>query len=121
MEKIYTHNLKIILVDESGKIILEDGFLEEIKDKLCKINKESEVWDGKEIDIIMKWERKELNNIERELMGDLYINSAYDIDSIIVNHTKGVIGKINNRSNYGIKFYISRVIGDKKICRDSYL
>mgnify|MGYP000954005273 CR=1 FL=1 len=49
--EVYTHNLKIILVDESGKIILEDGFLEEIKDKLCKINKESEVWDGKEIDI----------------------------------------------------------------------
>jgi hypothetical protein len=53
-------------------------------------------------------------------MGDLYSNPAYNFDSIIVNHATQIISKINNTSNYNIKFYISRVIGDPIVCRNSY-
>ena len=31
-----------------------------------------------------------------------------------------IISKINNTSNYNIKFYISRVIGDPTTCKNSY-
>ena len=33
----YTHNLKIILLDDSGNIILDGEFLDEIKSALCQI------------------------------------------------------------------------------------
>lgn len=116
----YTHNLKIILVDNDNNIILDNDFLDEIKRVLCQLNTAKTKWNGKNIDITIKWNRKELNNIEKQFVGDLYSNPAYDSDSIIVNHTRQIISTINNTSNYDIKFYISRIIGDKTICRDSY-
>ena len=116
----YTHNLKIILVDSSGNIILDNVFLDEIKNILCQLNTKKVQWNNKKIDIIIEWHRKELNNIEKHFMGDLFSNPIYDFDSIIVNHTKEIISSINNKSNYNIRFYISRLSGDKTICIDSY-
>ena len=116
----YTHNLKIILVDCSGNIISDNDFLDEIKNTLCQTNTTKVKWNDKNIDTTIQWRRKELNNIEKQFMGDLFSNSAYNFDSIILNHTSQIISKINNTTNYNIKFYISRVIGDPTICRDSY-
>lgn len=116
----YTHNLKIILVDCSGNIISDNEFLDEIKNTLCQTNTTKVKWNGKNTDTTIKWQRRELNNIEKQFMGDLFSNPIYNFDSIILNHTTQMISKINNTSNYNIKFYISRVIGDPTICRDSY-
>jgi hypothetical protein len=116
----YTHNLKIILVDSNGNIILDNDFLDEIKDTLCKLNTTKVQWHNKNTDITISWHRKELNNIEKQLMGDLYSNPMYNSDSIIVNHTTQIISNINNKSNYNIRFYISRLIGDRSIIKDSY-
>jgi len=118
--EVYTHNLKIILVDSNGNIISDNDFLDEIKNTLCQANTTKVKWNGKNIDTTIQWRRKELNNIEKQFMGDLFSNSAYNFDSIILNHTSQIISKINNTTNYNIKFYISRVIGDPTICRDSY-
>lgn len=116
----YTHNLKIILVDTNGNIVSDDDFLDEIKNTLCQLNTKKIKWNSKKLVVTVEWHRKELSNIEKQFMGDLYSNPAYDSDSIIVNHAKQIISNINNTSNYNIKFYISRLIGDKTICRDSY-
>ena len=118
--EVYTHNLKIILVDSTGNIILDNDFLDEIKNTLCQLNTTKVMWNNQNVNISIKWERKELNNIEKQFMGDLYSNPPYNLDSIIVNHTNQIISSINNKSNYNIKFYISRLIGDKTICKDSY-
>ena len=115
----YTHNLKIILVDTDGNIVSDNDFLDEIKNTLCQLNTKKVQWNSKNLDVTIKWHKKELNNIEKQFMGDLYLNPAYDSDIIIVNHTKQIISNINNTSNYNIKFYISRLIGDKTICKDS--
>ena len=116
----YTHNLKIILIDSNGNIVSDNDFLDQIKNTLCLLNTKNLKWNNKNTDITIKWDRKELNNIEKQFMGDLYSNPMYSVDSIIVNHTNQIISNINNTSNYNIKFYISRVIGDKTICKDSY-
>ena len=108
--EVYTHNLKIILVDSSGNIILDNDFLDKIKNTLCQINTTKMQWYNKNIDITIKWHRKELNNIEKQFIGDLYSNSIYNFDSIILNNTNQIILEINNTSNYNIKFYISRII-----------
>jgi hypothetical protein len=118
--EVYTHNLKIILVDTNGNIVSDNDFLEEIKNTLCQLNTKKIQWNSKNIDVTIQWHRKELNNIEKQFMGDLYSSPIYNFDSIIVNHTKQIISNVNNKSNYNIKFYISKLIGDKTICRDSY-
>ena len=118
--EVYTHNLKIILVDSTGNIILDNDFLDEIKTILCQTNTTKIEWNGKNMDITIKWHKKELTNIEKQFRGDLYSNPAYNFDSLILNHTNQVILKIKNTSNYDIKFYISRLIGDPTTCRDSY-
>ena len=115
----YTHNLKIILVDCSGNVVLDNDFLDEIKHTLCQSNTKKVQWNGKKMDIIIQWHRKELNNIQKQFMGDLFTNPMYEFDSIIVNHTNQLISSINNKYNYDIHFYISRVVGDKTICKDS--
>ena len=116
----YTHNLKIILFDSTGNIVIDNDFLDKIKNALCKVNTRKMQWYNRNMDITIIWQRKELTNIEKQFVGDLYSNPAYDIDSIIVNHTKQIISTINNESNYDINFYISRIIGNKTICRNSY-
>jgi hypothetical protein len=100
--------------------VLENEFLEEIKNKLCELNTKKIEWNGEKIDVKIKCDRKELNNIEKQLMGDLYSNPAYNFDSIIVTHTTQIITSKNKKSNYNIKFYISKLIGDKTICKNSY-
>ena len=115
-----THNLKIILVDSSGNIVVDHDFLEEIKTALCQLNTKKIKWNGKIIDITIKWRRKELTNIEKQFMGDLYSCPVYNFDSIILNHTTQIISNIHNTTKYTIRFYISRLIGDTTICRDSY-
>lgn len=113
----YTHNLKIIMVDSDGNIVLDNEILDEIKNALCQTNTKQIQWNGKKIDIILQWRRKELNKIQQQFMGDLFTNPMYDSDSVIVNHVSQVISIAKH--NYDIKFYISRVIGDKTICKDS--
>ena len=115
----YTHNLKIILIDNDN-IVLDNDLLNEIKNKLCQLNITTVKWNNKNISVSIQWHRKELNNIDKHFMGDLFVNSIYDFDSILINHTKQIISSINNNSNYTVKFYIFRLIGDKTICSDSY-
>jgi hypothetical protein len=115
----YTHNLKIIMVDSDENIVLDNEILDEIKNALCQSNTKQIQWNGKKIDIILQWHRKELNKIQQQFMGDLFANPMYDSDSIIVNHASQVISSVKHKHNCDIKFYISRVIGDKTICKDS--
>ena len=115
----YSHNLKIILVDACGNIILDGDFLDEIKNALSLTNTIKTHWNGKKIDITIKWCRRQLNGIETHFMGDLFSNPAYEIDSIIVNHVAQIISNINNTSNCIVKFHISRLVGDRTICKNT--
>jgi hypothetical protein len=116
----YIHNLKIILVDSDENIILDHDFLDEIKHVLCQSNTKYVEWNNKYIPVIIKWDKKELNKIDKHVMGDLFTHSIYDDDSIIVNHTTQVISSIKNPTKHKIKIYISRLIGEKTICPGSY-
>jgi hypothetical protein len=82
-------------------------------------------WNGKPKNIIIKWEQKELSKVNKLFMGDLFASPIYDFDSIIFNHTNDIITQIyinsnsSSNSKYKIKFYISRIICDKKIDKNS--
>jgi len=112
----YTHNLKIILVDNNS--IIEDKFiLNEIKNILSKNNTHKIEWNGQLLDITIKWDKKELNEINQTLMGDLFSLPIYQFDSIILHHTQQTIDNINCK--YNIRFYISRILYDKIIDKNS--
>ena len=113
----YTHNLKILLLDNNNTIIEDDVFLDEIKNILCQNNTNLIEFNGELLNIMIKWDKKELNITDKYFMGDLFSNPIYDFDSLILNHTQQIISKINCK--YTIKFYISRIIRDKKICKDT--
>jgi hypothetical protein len=121
----YTHNLKILLLDNEDNIVDDDIFLNEIKNKLCENNSIMLDWNGKPKNITIKWEQKELSEVCKLFMGDLFAYPIYEFDSIIFNHTNDIITQIyiNNNSSsnskYKIKFYISRIICDKKNNKNS--
>ena len=112
----YTHNLKIILLDNNN-IIEDKDTLNEIKNVLSKNNTHIIKWNGHLQNFTIKWDKKELNDINQILMGDLFSYPIYDSDTIILDHTQETISKINCK--YTIKFYISRIIHDKRINKDS--
>jgi hypothetical protein len=117
----YTHNLKILLLDNEDNIVDDVDFLNEIKNRLCENNSIMLDWNGKQKNITIKWEQKELSKISKLFMGDLFASPIYEFDSIIFNHTNNIITQIhiNSSSKYKIKFYISRIICDKKIDKNS--
>lgn len=112
----YTHNLKIILLDNDN--IIEDiDTLNEIKSILSKNNTHEINWNGKFKYFTIKWDKHELSKINQTLMGDLFSNPIYELDRIILQHTQTTISKINCK--YTVKFYISRIIYDKIIDKNS--
>lgn len=114
----YSHNLKIILIDNNNNNIIEDNdVINEIKNILSKNHTHKIEWNGRVLDITIKWDKMELNKINQSLMGDLFSYPIYEFDSIILYHTKETISKI--KCKYIVKFYISRIIHDKKINKES--
>ena len=112
----YTHNLKIILLDNN--IIIEDkSILDKIGNILSKNNTHKIEWNGQLLDITIKWDKKELSEIDQTLMGDLFSNPIYQFDRIILNHTQKTISHIDCK--YIIKFYISKILCDTVINEDT--
>ena len=112
----YTHNLKIILLDNNS-IIEDKEILNEIKSILSKNNTHKIKWNGQLQNFTIKWDKIELSEINQTLMGDLFSNPIYDFDSTILRHTQETISKINCK--YIIKFYISRILCDKIIDKNA--
>lgn len=113
----YTHNLKIILLDNNNNIIEDNDILKEIKNILSKNNTHKIEWNRQLLDITIKWDNIILSKINQLLMGDLFSHPIYEFDSIILYHTQETISKINCK--YIIKFYIFRIIHDKVINKDT--
>ena len=113
----YTHNLKIVLLDNNTNIIEDIEILNEIKNILSQNNTHPLKWNGTRQQFTIKWDKCVLSEINQILMGDLFACPIYEFDSIILHHTQETISKINCK--YIIKFYISRMIYDKKIDKNS--
>jgi hypothetical protein len=113
----YTHNLKIILIDNNNSIIEDNIILNEIKNILSKNHTHKIEFNGKIQNFTIKWDKKDLTEINQTLMGDLFSYPIYELDHIILHHTHETISNINCK--YIIKFHISRLIYDKKINKNT--
>lgn len=112
----YTHNLKIILIDNNS-IIEDKHILNEIKNILSENITHKIEWNGQLLDITIKWDKKELSEIDQTLIGDLFSYPIYHVDRIILNHTQKTISHIDCK--YIIEFYISKMLCDTTINQDT--
>jgi hypothetical protein len=113
----FTHNLKIILLDSNNNIIEDKITLDEIKNVLTTNNTHLIEWNGILHTISIKWDKVILNEINQVFMGDLFSSPIYDFDKIILNHTRETISKIECK--YKISFYISRILKNKIVDKNS--
>ena len=117
----FTHNLKIILIDKSENIIENNNILDKIKNKIIeKTYVYNQNWNNSLIKCSIKWDKLNLSKLYSNFMGDLFSNPMYEHDTIIYEHTNKIIEeiKIELEIDYEIKFYISRLPGDKKIIKE---
>jgi hypothetical protein len=108
----YTHNLKLIFVDDAENIIDDEKYMDEIKQIFDEPQSHIMEWNRKREVFTMEWKRQKLNKLQSHFMGDLFMNSIYETDSILYNHTRKTINGI--KSKYKIHFYISKVIGNRQ-------
>jgi hypothetical protein len=112
----YTHNLKLLFIDEFGDIIEDEKYMDEIKtifnepqSHIIEMNIKREVYT-------IEWKRQSFSKIQSHFMGDLLSSPIYESDSIIYTHTKKTINNI--KSKYKIHFYISRLIRNRQTISD---
>lgn len=113
----YTHNLKIILLDNDC-IIDDHSTLSEIKRILSKNNTHEFKFNGQYQYFSIKWDKQEISVVNQSLMGDLFSRPIYEHDEVIFNHTKETISNIDCK--YEIKFYISRLMCNRIIDKNSF-
>lgn len=114
---MYTHNLKIILLDDKNNIVQDNDILEEIKNKFTEENRHCLMWNGIPSYFLIRWNKVNLNKVDTHFMGDLFSSPIYEMDSIIMAHTQKTIDLVPTK--YNVKFYISRLTCDKKICTNT--
>lgn len=106
----YTHNLKLLFVDNNGNIIDDEIHMNEIKTIFNEPQSCILEYNQKRNVFTIEWKQIQLNKIQTQFMGDLFTNPIYEKDSIIYRHTKKIINNI--KCKYRIVFYISRLIAD---------
>lgn len=115
----YTHNLKILIVDENDEVINDNECLIKIKEKLQnsythKIDTQSVI---KIPSITLHWDLHSLSKIQSYFMGDLFACPTFDYDTILYSHTEKTLKIIENElgMKHKIKFHISRMPYNKSL------
>ena len=125
----YTHNLKLILVDNEDNIVDENDEKNQSKFELLKSfffqeNTHTIRWNNTSEKYTIKWDMIILDKLNTQFMGDLFSCPVYNFDSIIIEHTQKTIRNVSKICGFGgkykIKFHISRIAGNRTICKDSY-
>ena len=78
----YTHNLNLLFIDNSGNIVEDEEYMDEIKQIFNE--PQSHIMEREVYTI--EWKRENLNKIQSHFMGDLFASPIYEKDSILYNH-----------------------------------
>jgi len=114
----FTHILDIRITHNSdGNIINNKSLLREVKKNLTHFSYSQRItWNGKEEEISLSWKKKRWPFPYDKFIGNIVVNSPYNIDSIVQEHTKLTIEDIlqNLRekhaywSEFDIVFHITK-------------
>jgi hypothetical protein len=117
MAEYYSHNLKILIVDQKNNVVKNDELLNKIKAKFEEKNVHQQTYNFfYEMECCIIWRRKKLNKLCKHFLGDLFCNTIYEADSIIYRHTEQTIEKIEKeielQPGQKIVFYISKMVNN---------
>jgi len=114
----FTHILDIRITHNSdGNIINNKSLLKEVKKNLAQFSYiQKIIWNEKEKEFCLSWKKKRWPLPYNKFIGDLVVNSPYNVDSIVQEHTKLTIDDIlqNLRekhsywSEFDIVFHITK-------------
>lgn len=92
----FTHILDFRITHNSdGNIINNKSLLREVKKNLVQFSYSQRIsWNGKEEEISLSWKKKRWPFPYDKFIGSLVVNSPYNVDSIVQEHTKLTIQDI---------------------------
>lgn len=92
----FTHILDIKITHHSDdNIVNNKDLLKEVKKKLVQFSYSQKIlWNGKEEEISLSWNKKKWPFPYNKFIGNLVVNSPYNVDSIVQEHTKLTIQDI---------------------------
>lgn len=112
----YTHNLKIILVDENHEMIENSSLMELIYGEIADtIIHQKGKMGNYEFDIHFRWERIRLTPIQTQFMGSLFTTSLYS-DHVLNQATQTCLKEIEKdlqattHETWKLLFYISKLL-----------
>ena len=112
----FSYNMKLLLLDENNKVVEDQLFLDEVKNILCQSNSCTLFWNGKYHIFSYQWIKKDLDELEKYFMGDLFLCPIYTFENVLEEHVQQILSRFETK--YSIIFYIHKIIGEKKICKD---
>jgi hypothetical protein len=115
----YSHNLKILILDDNQDVIDDTNLLSQIKERLCTTITNRVRISSAYIDITLKWDLKALNKVQANFMGDLFGQPMYEMDSLVYQHTDISLKNIEKEMDmkWKIYFHISRMPCDKNLIK----
>ena len=115
----FSYNMKLLLLDENNKVVEDQLFLDEVKNILCQSNSCTLFWNGKYHIFSYQWIKKDLDELEKYFMGDLFLCPIYTFENVLEEHVQQILSRFETK--YSIIFYIHKIIGEKKICKDCFI
>jgi hypothetical protein len=106
----FTHILDIRITHNSdGNIINNKSLLREVKKNLAQFSYSQRiVWNGKEEEISLSWKKKRWPFPYDKFIGSLVVNSPYNVDSIVQEHTKltiqDILQNLRDKHSYWCEF-----------------
>lgn len=122
-----THNLHILIkstegfreqsiespdVNQYNNFILDMVYDHIANVQICR----NFMWRGQEVDTLIYWKKEQINDIERNFMGDLFTTSIhsdalqYELTKIALNEIENNIKKDINNTKWKIIFHISKLL-----------
>lgn len=115
----FTHNLKIIILDNNDNIIDNPLLLANVYDEITnKIIKKSVITAIGQYEIFAFWEKCPITKLEENFMGDLFTKSAhtdgatYQLTRCILHEIEEKLKLSNNNNDWKLSFHIYKIIDD---------
>jgi hypothetical protein len=106
----FTHIFDIRITHNSdGNIINNKSLLREVKKHLTQFSYSQKIaWNGKEEEISLSWKKKRWPFPYDKFIGSLVVNSPYNVDSIVQEHTKltiqDILQNLRDKHSYWCEF-----------------
>ena len=108
----FTHILDIRITHNSdGNIVNNKSLLKEIKKNLIQFSYSQKIaWNGKEEEISLSWKKKRWPFPYDKFIGSLVVNSPYNVDSIVQEHTaitiQDILNDLRGKHSYWFDFNV---------------